>query len=100
MILDEFYKLSSTRGDNRSNILNNAFLKVMKSKQCQFYLLGPNIDSVSDEFLKKYNAKFFKTRYTLVNTNVFDKYDHVKSLKQKFRKKIYLIYWIIYQNKL
>lgn len=83
LILDEFYKLSSTRGDNRSNILNNAFLKVMKSKHCQFYLLGPNIDSVSDEFLKKYNAKFFKTRYTLVNTNVFDKYDHVKKSKTK-----------------
>lgn len=77
-VLDEFYKLSNKRGDNRSNVLNSAFLKVMKNKYCQFYLLGPNIDYVSEEFLKKYNAKFFHTDYTLVNTETINKYDMVK----------------------
>lgn len=83
LILDEFYKLSSTRGDNRSNILNNAFLKVMKNKHCQFYLLGPNIDNVSGEFLKKYNAEFYKTKYTLVNTKTINEYDKVKKSRTK-----------------
>ena len=79
LVLDEFYKLSNIRGDNRSNVLNNAFLKVMKNKNCQFYLLGPNIDNVSKEFLTKYNAEFYHTQYTLVNTNVIDKYNEVKT---------------------
>ena len=79
LVLDEFYKLSNIRGDNRSNVLNNAFLKVMKNKNCQFYLLGPNIDNVSKEFLTKYNAEFYHTQYTLVNTNIIDKYNAVKT---------------------
>lgn len=78
LILDEFYKLSNRRGDNRSNVLNNAFLRVMKNTLCQFYLLGPNIDYVSEEFLNKYNAEFFHTDYTLVNTDVVNDYDIVK----------------------
>lgn len=83
LILDEFYKLSNIRGDNRSNILNNAFLKVMKNKKCQFYLLGPNIDSISSEFLQKYNAEFYKTKYSLVNTDAIDEYGHVKKVQTK-----------------
>ena len=86
LILDEFYKLSNVRGDNRSNVLNNAFLKVMKNKDCQFYLLGPNIDSVSEDFLSKYNARFYHTHYSLVNTNVVDKYNEVKTLRTKVRE--------------
>lgn len=77
LILDEFYKLSNNRGDNRSGVLNNAFLKVMRNKQCQFYMLGPNIDSVSHEFLAKYNAEFYHTDYSLVVTEEIEKYDEV-----------------------
>jgi len=68
LILDEFYKLSNLRGDNRSSILNNAFLKVMRNRACQFYLLGPTVNDVSPEFLKRYNAVFFKKDYSLVLT--------------------------------
>lgn len=78
LILDEFYKLSNLRGDNRSSVLNNAFLKVMKNKACQFYLLGPNIDAVSKEFLEKYSAEFYYTKYSLVTTNEINKFDEVK----------------------
>lgn len=77
LILDEFYKLSNNRGDNRSGVLNNAFLKVMRNKQCQFYMLGPNIDSVSHEFLAKYNAEFYHTDYSLVVTEEVEKYNEV-----------------------
>lgn len=78
LILDEFYKLSNLRGDNRSNILNNAFLKIMHNVKCQFYLLGPNIDGVSLEFISKYNAVFFKTDYSLVLTEETDKFEDAK----------------------
>lgn len=68
LIIDEFYKLSKKRNDNRANILNIAFLRLMKNPNCRFYLLGPNIDKVSDGFIQKYNAEFFKTDYSLVCT--------------------------------
>lgn len=81
LVLDEFYKLSNNRGDNRSSVLNIAFLKVMKNKHCQFYMLGPNIDSVSQEFKKKYNAEFYHTDYTLVSTEEINRYDEVQIRK-------------------
>ena len=77
LVLDEFYKLSNLRGDNRSNVLNNAFLKIMKNKNCQFYLLGPNIDKVSEDFLAKYNAIFYQTNYSLVSTETVNKFENV-----------------------
>lgn len=81
LVLDEFYKLSNNRGDNRSSVLNIAFLKVMKNKHCQFYMLGPNIDSVSQEFKKKYNAEFYHTDYTLVSTEEINSYNEVQIRK-------------------
>lgn len=77
LVLDEFYKLSNLRGDNRSNVLNNAFLKIMNNKNCQFYLLGPNIDKVSEDFLAKYNAIFYQTNYSLVSTETVNKFENV-----------------------
>ena len=81
LILDEFYKLSKRRGDNRANVLNIAFIRLMKNKNCRFYLLGPNIDDISQGFKEKYNAIFFTTDYTLVETNVEDLYKNVKTKK-------------------
>lgn len=81
MILDEFYKLSNKRKDNRSNILNVAFLKLLKYHQCKFYLLGPNIDKISDGFEKKYNAVFFHTDYSMVYTETENKFNEVKKTK-------------------
>lgn len=75
LILDEFYKLSSQREDNRAAILNNAFIKIIKKYNAKFYLLGPNIDSISMDFARKYNAKFFRTNYSLVYNNEINKVD-------------------------
>lgn len=69
-ILDEFYKLSSTRDDERSDILNNAINKVLRSGNTKFYFLGPNIDNIPKGFEEKYNAIFFKTDYSLVDTQI------------------------------
>ncbi len=74
-VIDEFYKLSAQRDDERSDVLNNAFYKLLQQAPApQFYLLGPNIDGISEGFAKKYNAIFYKTNYSLIG---------VKGLKGK-----------------
>ena len=73
-VLDEFYKLSKTRDDERADILNNALLYIFKKYNCQYMLLGPNIDGISNGFEIKYNAEFFKTEYSLVLNNQIDIY--------------------------
>lgn len=78
LILDEFYKLSNVRGDNRNNVLNTAFIRIMKNPSCRFYMLGPNVDSIPDGFTEKYNAIFFKTNFSMVLTETENKYDSVK----------------------
>lgn len=77
-ILDEFYKLSSQREDDRNNILNVAFIRLMKNPDCKFYMLGPNIDSIPDGFAEKYDAIFYKTDFSMVLTRTEDLYDSVK----------------------
>ena len=79
LILDEFYKLSDKRGDNRSSILNIAFVRLMKNPDCRFYMLGPNIDSIPDGFVEKYNAVFYKTAFSMVLTESEDRYEEVKT---------------------
>ncbi|MEK7017906.1 DEAD/DEAH box helicase [Bacillus sp. FSL R9-9410] len=70
-ILDEFYKLSSFRDDERSDVLNIALRKVLKSDPI-FYFIGPNIDNIPEGFKERYNAIFFKTQYSLVNTEIVE----------------------------
>ncbi len=77
LILDEFYKLSNQRGDNRSSILNTAFIRIMKNPNCRFYMLGPNIDAISDGFVEEYNAVFYKTNFSMVLTEEENLYDTV-----------------------
>lgn len=81
LILDEFYKLSNKRGDNRNNILNIAFIRIMKNPKCRFYMLGPNIDSIPDGFTDKYNAIFYKTDYSMVLTESQNLFNEVHKKK-------------------
>lgn len=74
LVIDEFYKLSSKRDDERSDSLNNAFCKLYYLYKPQFYLLGPNIDKISKAFLEKYNAVFYRTNFTLVLNESIDLY--------------------------
>ncbi|MBW3165159.1 DEAD/DEAH box helicase [Ferrimonas balearica] len=90
LIIDEFYKLSSRRDDERSDALNNAFNYLVSSTSCQFYLLGPNISGVSPSFLEKYNARFYKTDYSLVSCEEEDVYsEHLGKFGQRGYKKDY-----------
>jgi len=65
-ILDEFYKISQKRDDERYEVLNNACNKMLNKHKARFYFLGPHIDKISQEFINKYNVIFKKYDYTLV----------------------------------
>ena len=80
LVIDEFYKLSAKRDDGRSASINNAFLKAIYSYNCQFYLLGPNIEGISEGFASKYNASFIKLTDSLV---LCEEHDIYKEYKRK-----------------
>lgn len=84
LIIDEFYKLSLRRIDDRADALNNAFLKIVNTFNAHFYFLGPNIDGITEGFAQKYNAIFYKSDYSLVDCNVIDLSDGIDTnLNQK-----------------
>ncbi|MDD2983184.1 MAG: helicase-related protein [Crocinitomicaceae bacterium] len=74
LVIDEFYKLSGVRDDERSSSLNNAFHYMLKQFKPKFYLLGPNIDGISPGFVEKYNATFYKSQYSLVDSRTIEVY--------------------------
>lgn len=80
IIVDEFYKLSSKRDDERADSLNNALHYILKTFNCKFYLLGPNIDGISQGFEEKYNAIFYKTQSSLVDVKSVDLYTPNKEI--------------------
>ncbi len=81
LIIDEFYKLSAKRNDERSDVLNNAFYSLLKRDNVKFYLLGPNIDGISPGFEDKYNAVFYKTDYSLVEQLVEERFSNEFGIK-------------------
>lgn len=92
LVIDEFYKLSGNRDDERSSSLNNAFYYLLNKFNPKFYLLGPNIDSISQGFSEKFNAIFFKSEYSLVDSRSIDFYKKyqgqfgAKGAKKKFKE--------------
>lgn len=86
IIIDEFYKLSSKRDDERADSLNNALHYILKTFNSKFYLLGPNIDGISEGFEEKYNAVFYKTKSSLVDVKTIDIYTEHKKKFDKPRK--------------
>lgn len=71
-VIDEFYKLSAKRDEERSDVLNNAFNLLLNKHPSKFYLIGPNIDGISEGFAEEYDAEFHKTNYSLVDNRVID----------------------------
>ncbi|WP_438435631.1 DEAD/DEAH box helicase [Klebsiella pneumoniae] len=94
LIIDEFYKLSSKRDDERHQSLNNAFIKIFKNSTPKFYFLGPNIDGITPGFADKYNAVFYQSQYSLVRCNDFNIYKDYADLfgsrgnKARFKESI------------
>jgi hypothetical protein len=76
-IIDEFYKLSLSREDDRAITLNHAFHKLLKLTN-KFYLLGPVIKSIPIGFQEKLNIGI---RYTNFSTVAIDEIPVIASPK-------------------
>lgn len=68
-IVDEFYKVSNRKNDDRKSALNNAIYNIMKMNP-QSLFLTPKVNSLSQKFRKLYKIVFFNTDYSLVNTKI------------------------------
>jgi hypothetical protein len=65
-VIDEFYKLNPARDtDRRWTLLNEVFYRVIKTKK-QFYLLGPNVEGITDALEKRRKHKFYIEHYPTV----------------------------------
>ncbi len=67
-VIDEFYKLSPNRGDDRTFVLNHAFYRLLKSG-AQFFLIGPNIQAITID-QTHLNFRFFGTNFSTVAAEV------------------------------
>lgn len=100
LVIDEFYKLSLRRIDERADTLNNAFLKIVGKFNSKFYLLGPNIDNITPGFAEKYNAIFYRSEYSMVDCNVVDfsaEFDHSLTQRKLDNQKLPKLYALLDQ---
>lgn len=81
-VIDEFYKLSMVRDDERASMLNYAFYKLLKMIN-NFYLLGPNIANIPEGFEEEYNAKFIKSDFSTVAVDI----QHIKVVPSSIEEK-------------
>lgn len=68
-VIDEFYKLSAQRDDERSTILNQALYKLLKMTG-KFYMLGPNVKGIPEGLKKISNSTWHKTNFSTVAIDV------------------------------
>lgn len=64
-VIDEFYKLSLGRDDDRAITLNQAFHRLLKYTN-KFYLLGPMIKNIPVSFKNKFELTWFPTEFATV----------------------------------
>lgn len=64
-VIDEFYKLSMERDDDRAIALNQAFHKLLRFTD-KFYLLGPMIKNIPVNFKKRFDLTWFPTNFATV----------------------------------
>ena len=81
-VIDEFYKLSpTTEDDERSALLNQVFYVL--SKKCKhFYLLGPGIRGLSENFKQSLRFEFFHEPYHTVVSELH----HVRAGRKPLEK--------------
>ena len=69
-VLDEFYKIGALDKDEERTIsLNQAFYRLLKMRG-QFYLLGPNIRHIPENFEIDVRCNFFSTSFATVVSEV------------------------------
>lgn len=86
-VIDEFYKLSIERDDDRAIALNQAFDKLLK-KTAKFYLLGPMIKDVPLNFKQKFELTWFPSNFATVavdeeNIDIHGRPKEKKALKKQ-----------------
>jgi hypothetical protein len=86
-VIDEFYKLSLGRDDDRAITLNQAFYKLLKHT-IKFYLLGPIVKSVPKEFNKNFSFLWYHTNFTTVAVDEINLYKGLKKLKKDEKSKL------------
>jgi hypothetical protein len=64
-VIDEFYKLSIQREDDRAIALNQAFHKLLRFTS-KFYMLGPMIKSIPLSFQERFELTWFPTNFATV----------------------------------
>lgn len=87
-IIDEFYKLSLERDDDRAISLNQALHKLLKFTN-KFYMLGPMIKSIPVNFKQKFDLIWFPTEFATVavDEKSLEIQDKVKAKEKKELKK-------------
>ena len=83
-VIDEFYKLSLERDDERAVTLNQALYRLLKMTG-RFYFLGPNIKSISQQFTAQHNAVWHHSEYATVSVDIERIYEG-KNWKEKNKK--------------
>ncbi len=85
-VIDEFYKLSIERDDDRAIALNQAFDKLLKQTS-KFYLLGPMIKGIPLNFKEKFELSWFPSNFATVAVDESNVEIHGKPKEKKILKK-------------
>ncbi|SEO14921.1 DEAD/DEAH box helicase [Mucilaginibacter sp. OK283] len=87
-VIDEFYKLSLNRDDDRAIALNQAFNRLLKFTN-KFYLLGPMIKNIPVSFKEKFDLTWFPTEFSTVavDEKSLEITGKVKATEKKQQKK-------------
>ena len=87
-VIDEFYKLSLDREDDRAITLNQAFYKLLKHTK-RFYLLGPSVRSIPTESESGLSYRWFASNFATVAT---DEISLAHSLRKNTEEKRNLLF--------
>jgi hypothetical protein len=72
-VIDEFYKLGSREGDDSRRSTLNIAWRQLRNTGAQFYLIGPNIDSVDDQVDPEVRDALYVSDYNTVVVDVEDR---------------------------
>lgn len=95
-VIDEFYKLSLERDDDRAISLNQAFHRLLRFTN-KFYLLGPMIKSIPLTFKNKFELLWFPTEFSTVAVDEinFEIKDKLKATERKIVKRNNLFKYLL-----
>lgn len=87
-VIDEFYKLSLNREDDRAIALNQAFYKLLKHTKF-FYLLGPPVDSIPVDSNTNVPYLWFPSKFATVATDEIALANNLKKNTERKRELLF-----------